>query len=158
MFRKSFVLIALIGIIAAAGCVKNTYDMTTLSKWGHLSPTVGVSAAYGDIKLSDILKPSDTVVFGNDNFVKLVFKKDTLAYFRMSDYYDLNNMVSYSHSYPIGELSIAPFNGSVFPLTNTGELPFPVFSNFENATLSQGVLDITVRNNSAVEINTITIN
>ena len=158
MFRKSFVLIALIGIIAAAGCVKNTYDMTTLSKWGHLSPTLGVSAAYGDIKLSDILKANDTVVFGSDNFVKLVFKKDTLAYFKMSDYYDLNNMVSYSHSYPIGELSIDPFNGSVFPLTTTGELPFPVFSNFENATLSQGVLDITVRNNSAVVINTITIN
>ena len=159
MVRKSIVLILLIGVIVMAGCVKETYDLrkTHLSTWAHLSPTFGVSAVNGDIKFSDILKSSDTVVFGTDNFVKLVFKKDSVVYFKMTDYYDLNNMVSYSHSYPIGELSLAPFNGSVFPLTTTGELSFPVFSNFENATLSQGVLDITVRNNSAVVINTITI-
>src|SRR5664280_411327 len=158
MFRKSFVLIALIGIIVVAGCVKNTYDMTTLSKWGHLSPTVGVSVAYGDISLKDILKASDTVVFGSDNFIKLVFKKDSIVNFKLSDYYDLNNMVSYSDSYTIGELSMSPFSGTVNPLTNAGELPFlPTFSDFESATLSQGVLDITVRNNTVSVINAITI-
>lgn len=157
MFRKSFVLISLIGIIVMAGCVKETYDLTKLSRQAHLSPTLAVSAAYGDISLKDILKASDTVVFGSDNFIKLVFKKDSVVNFKLSDYYDLNNMVSYSDSYTIGELSLGPFSGSVYPLTTSGELPFPVFSNFETATLSQGVLDITVRNNTAAVINTITI-
>jgi hypothetical protein len=157
MVRKSFIIISLIGVVAVSGCVKNTYDMKTLSTWGHLSPTVGVSAAYGDIMLSDILKSSDTVVFGSDNFIKLVFKKDAIAKFKLSDYYDLNNMVSYSDSYTIGELSMSPFSGTVNPVTNSGELPFPTFPDFESATLSQGVLDITVRNNTATLINSITI-
>jgi len=157
MVRKSNIIISLIGIIAAAGCVKETYDLTKLSRQAHLSPTIAVSAVYGDIKLSDILKPNDTVVFGSDNFIKLVFKKDSVVNFKLSDYYDLNNMVSYSDSYSIGELSMSPFSGIVNPLTNAGELPFPTFPNFESATLSQGVLDITVRNNTASVINAITI-
>lgn len=159
MVRKSFILISLIGVIAAAGCVKETYDLrnTHLSKWAHLSPTLAIAAVHGDIKFSDLQKANDTVVFGSDKFVKLVFKKDSVVYFKMSDYYDLNNMVSYSHSYPIGDLALAPFIGTVYPLTSTGELPFPTFSGFDYATLSQGVLDIIVVNNTAAVINTITI-
>jgi hypothetical protein len=156
MFRKSYILISLI-VFITAGCIKETYNLKKLSGSAQLSPTVGVAAAYGDISLSDILKASDTVVFGSDKFVKLVFKKDSVVYYKLSDYYDLNNMVSYSDSYTIGELSMSPFSGTVYPVANTAELPFPTFSNFESATLSQGVLDITVRNNTATVINTITI-
>lgn len=157
MIRKSFILISLIGVLTAAGCVKETYDMSRLSKRAHLSPTLAVAAVKGDIALSDILKANDTVVFGTDNFVRLVFKKDSVVNFQISDYYDLNNMVSYSHSYPVGDLALAQFSGTVYPVTPGGELTFPVFPNFDYATLSQGVLDIIVKNNTAAVINTINI-
>jgi hypothetical protein len=156
MFRKSFILFSLI-VIVASGCIKETYNLKKLSGKAQLSPTVGVSAAYGNISLSDILKASDTVVFGSDKFIKLVFKKDSVVNYKLADYYDLSNMVSYTDSYQIGELSMSPFSGTVNPVTPTGELPFPAFTNFESATLSQGALDITVNNNTGVVINTITI-
>lgn len=157
MKRKSLFIITAAALLIAAGCIKETYDMSKLSKQMHLSPSFGVSAVRGDISLSDIVKGNDTVVFGADNFIKLIFKKDSVIDFKLADYYDLNNMVNYNHSYPMGDLVLAPFIGSVFPLTTTGELPFPTFTNYEYATLSSGVLDITVRNNTSVVINTITI-
>jgi hypothetical protein len=157
MARRSLILISLIGVIIAAGCVKETYDLTKLSKRAHLSPTLAVAAVKGDISLSDILKASDTVVFGSDNFIKLVFKKDSIVSFKLSDYYDLNNMVSFSDTYPIGDVALVPFSGTVYPLTSTGEIALPVFPNFDYATLSQGAFDIIVKNNTTAVINTITI-
>lgn len=156
MTRKLFAVISLAAVIALAGC--ETYDMNTLSKKGHLSPTFGVSAVRGKISISDIKKiPNDTVRFDSDGFIRIVYKQDSVVSFTLDDYYDLNDMVSFNESYDIGEIKLGPFSGSAFPLTTTGELPFPQFTNFENATLGEGVLDITVRNNTAAVINTITI-
>lgn len=151
------ILISITTIFAATGCVKETYDMDRLSKRAHLSPTLAISAVRGNISLGDLIEPSDTVVFASDSSVKIVYEKDSIFDFKMSDYYDLNDMVSFNQSYEIGEIRLAPFNGSIFPVTTTGELPFPVFPNFDYATLSQGALDITVRNNTNKTINSITI-
>jgi hypothetical protein len=157
MTRKLFFLFSLAAAIAITGCVKE-YNMDTLIKKGHISPTFAISAVRGNISLSDLKNiPNDTIVFDEDNFIRFILKKDSVIEFKMSEYYDLNDMVSFNESYAIGEISLSQFSGSVFPLTATGEIPFPVFNNFENATLSQGVLDITVRNNTAAVINNITI-
>ena len=99
--------------LLACGCVRETYDLNMLSKEAHISPTVGVAAARGDISLSDLIKESDTVVFGTDKSITLVFKKDSVIDFKLADYYDLNNMVSFNDSYPIGDLSLAPFTGNI---------------------------------------------
>ena len=106
-------MIFLVTALATFSCVKETYDMNKLSKRAHLSPTLAVSAFRGDISLSDLIDPNDTVVFDENNFVKIVFKKDTVIEFLMEDYYDLNDMVSFSQSYPIGDLNLAPFLGTV---------------------------------------------
>ncbi len=157
MRRKLLTLITIISVLTATGCVKDTYNMDRLSKRAHLSPSFAISAVRGDISLSDLLEPGDTVIFESDSSVKIVFEKDSIIEFKLADYYDLNDMVSFHQTYQIGEIKLAPFTGSVYPLTTTGELPFSVFSNFENATLSQGVIDITVKNRTAAVINNITI-
>jgi len=92
----------LILLIAMTGCVKETYDMDKFSERAHFSPAFGISAVRGDISLADIIEPNDTIVFDEDDFVKVVFKKDSIIDFRMSDYYDLNDMVSFNETYTMG--------------------------------------------------------
>lgn len=113
MGRKLLIFASLAAILSAAGCMKDTYDMDKLSKWAHLSPVFAISAVRGDISLSDLLEPGENVVFDEDNFVRLVFRKDSVLEFVMADYYDLNDMITFSESYPVGPMSIAPFQGSV---------------------------------------------
>jgi hypothetical protein len=113
MVRKLLILFSVAAVLLIAGCVKETYNMDRLSKWGHLSPTFAISAARGNISLSDLIDPNDTVVFDADNFIRFVFRKDSVIEFKMADYYDLNDMVSFNKSYDVGVMSIAPFSGSV---------------------------------------------
>ncbi|MCU0461504.1 MAG: hypothetical protein MUF36_05750 [Bacteroidales bacterium] len=158
MVRRILILCSMAAFLVTTGCFKETYDMDRLSGKAHWSPSFGVSAVRGKISLLDIKEiPNDTVVFDEDGFIRIIIKEDSVLEFGLEDYFDLEDMVSFSKSYAIGEIDLAPFSGSVFPLTTTGELPFPVFANFESATLSQGALDIVVRNNTGVTITNITI-
>lgn len=113
MIRKSLILIFIIVGLITSGCVKETYDMSKLSTKAHLSPTLAISAIKGDITFQDIVKESDTVIFDSDNFVRIVFKKDSVVNLKMADFYDLNDMVSFSQSYTIGELTLSPFNATM---------------------------------------------
>jgi hypothetical protein len=107
MLKKTFFLISL---VVATGCIRETYDMDKLSKQAHLSPTLAISAIRGDVSISDLMDPNDTVVFDEDNFIRIVFKKDSVISFRMEDYYDLNDMVSFSETYEMGDISITAFS------------------------------------------------
>jgi hypothetical protein len=109
MIRRSFLLLSVILVLFNTGCVKETYNMNMLSKEAHLSPTLAISAVKGDVSLSDMVKTNDTVIFDQNNLVKIVFKKDSVIDMKMSDFYDLSNMVSYSDTYILGELALAPF-------------------------------------------------
>jgi hypothetical protein len=113
MGKKLNILLIITALFSASGCVKETYDMGMLSKKAHLSPTFAVTAVRGNISFSDLVEPSDTVIFDSDNFVRLVFKKDSVINFKMEEYYDLNDMVSFSQDYPIGPLTIAPFSKTI---------------------------------------------
>jgi hypothetical protein len=177
-------LLLLMAVFAITGCVKETYDMDRLSKKVHLSPTWGMSAVKGDISLEDILEPNDTIVFDENNFVRLVFKKDSVIDFKLSDFYDLEDMVSFSKYYTLGEMSIAPFTGTIafpinqissrfsppvtystgtypgfpsFPQIDIGEQSYTPFPNFESATFSEGTIDIVVNNNLPVTLGGLTL-
>lgn len=113
MIRKFIIIISAAFISSLTGCVKETYDMNKLSKKAHLSPTFGVSAVQGDISLSDLIDQNDTVVFDENNFIKIIFKEDSVINFTLDDYYDLSDMVSFNQSYTIGEMSLAPFTGTI---------------------------------------------
>jgi len=177
-------IILVLGLITMTGCVKETYDMDKLSKWSHLSPSFGIPAVKGNISIRDIVEPNDTIVFDDDNFIKIVVKEDSIIDFSLSDYYDFDDLVSFSHSYPVGELVLDPFTGTVkypvnqisskftppvtyttgtypgfpsFPAIDIGEKTYSDFSNFEYATFSSGSLEITVKNNLPVTLGGLTI-
>lgn len=86
MIKRSFLYISVIIALSITGCIKDTYNMKMLSKQAHLSPTLAISAVNGNISLSDILKSNDTVVYGQDKFVTLVFKRDSVVDLKLSDF------------------------------------------------------------------------
>jgi len=106
-------LILFIVLTAMVSCVKETYDMDKFSDRIHLSPAWVISAVKGDISLKDILEPNDTIVFDEDDFVRIVFREDSILDFKMADFYDLNDMVAFSEAYQIGDLNLAPFQGTI---------------------------------------------
>ena len=110
MIRKLSRLIFMIMVFLTTGCIKETYDMNMLSKKVHLTPTMAISAIKGNVLLSDLVKSSDTVVYNQQKFGKIVFKKDSVIDFKLADVYDFNNMVSLSESYTVGNMDIAAFS------------------------------------------------
>jgi hypothetical protein len=86
MLKKSFLYISVITVLCVAGCIKETYNMSMLSKQAHLSPTLALSAVKGDISFSDAVKTNDTVVFDQNKLVILVFKKDSFIDLKLSDF------------------------------------------------------------------------
>ncbi len=110
MMKNLNVLCLIFLVFAIGGCVKDTYDMKKLSKKAQLSPSLALSAVRGEISFDDILKPSDTVIIGQDKFVKLVFEEDSVIDFQLDDMYDFNDMIYFSRSYAIGGIDLSPFN------------------------------------------------
>ena len=113
MKPRLFLFILAIAFIFTGGCVKESYDMTLLSKKGQISPTLAAAVAKGNVSLSDMVKQSDTVVFDADHHVKLIFKSDSVIKRKMDDFVDFSNVVTFSQTYTLGDLSIDPFQGSL---------------------------------------------
>jgi len=139
MIRKSLMLLFIIVVSITSGCVKETYDMSMLSTKAHLSPTLAISAVKGDVSFKDLVKEGDTVIFDQDNFVKIVFKKDSVVNLRMADFYDLNDMVSFSQSYTIGELTLSPFSSTIGYTLDQISLKFSTALRNQFVTLNNGL-------------------
>lgn len=93
MINRLILFVSIIAILTNGGCVKDTYNMKLLSKKAHLSPTFALSAVKGNITLDDIVKQNDNVVFGEDNFVKIIFKIDSVFDFTIDDFIISKSMV-----------------------------------------------------------------
>lgn len=116
MIRK-IVFPALVLLLALMlSCVKETYNLDKLSNKAHISPVFAFPAASGDITIADIVKPNDTVRFDNDNFIRIIFKKDSVFEIKAEDYYDFSDMVSLNRGYVFGNVMISDFQ-STMPVT-----------------------------------------
>ncbi len=113
MIKKLCIAVLAVSAVFVTGCVKETYDMNKLSGEIHLSPNWIIPGVKGNISFSDLVEAGDTVVYDENNFVKLIFKQDSVINLKLADFYDLNNMVSFSRSYQIGVLSIGSFQGTL---------------------------------------------
>jgi hypothetical protein len=60
--------------------------MNMLSKRNQLSPTIAISAINGKVLFSDVVKSNDTVVFDQNKFVTLVFRRDQVINLNLSDF------------------------------------------------------------------------
>jgi hypothetical protein len=179
--RQAYLLIAL--AVAFTACVKDTYNMDKLSNDIYYSPTFGMSAVSGEISLSDILKPNDTVIFDTDKFIRIMFRQDSVINMKLADFYDLTNMVNYNNGFKVGDAHIADFTSSskltlgqmtsLFLPALAGAdgttVPFPSFSqtninltlpgvdNFTEAVFATGNLELSITNNLPVDLTTLKI-
>jgi hypothetical protein len=110
--RLNFFLLVATAILFT-GCIKETYDMNKLSGEGSFSPTLAFAAVKGNVSFSDLVKSGDTVVFDENKFVRLIFRKDSIINLNLKDFYDFDDMVSFSRSYQMGVLSLGSFEGSL---------------------------------------------
>ena len=111
--RKLNFILLIATALLFTGCIKETYDMNKLSGEGSFSPTLALSAVKGDVSFSDFVKSGDTIVFDENKFVSLIFRKDSIINLKLKDFYDLDDMVSFSRSYQMGVLSLGSFEGSL---------------------------------------------
>jgi hypothetical protein len=97
------------------GCIKETYDMSKLSKQMHYSPSLAMAVATGNISIGDIVKSNDTIVFDKDNFIRLIFKKDSVINIKLNDYKDFDDMtaLSFKKGYPILPVPVYSFKDTV---------------------------------------------
>ncbi|HSL85481.1 MAG TPA: hypothetical protein VK861_00940, partial [Bacteroidales bacterium] len=112
MAKRFLILICAAVLITAYGCVKETYNMNLLSGKAHVSPVLGISAVKGDISISDLVEPNDTIVFDENNLVKFVFTLDSVIDLKLEDFYDFDRIFTFNEVYTIGEVNIAPFQRS----------------------------------------------
>jgi transcription antitermination factor NusG len=84
--KRSLLFILLTAVLSIVGCIKDTYNLTMLSKKAHLSPTLAISAVKGDISFADVVKQNDTVRFDQNQLVTLVFKQDSIIDMKPSDF------------------------------------------------------------------------
>lgn len=104
MKKIQLLLITSALIAMMAGCIKETYDMDRLSRKAHLSPTLAISAVRGNISISDIKNiPNDTVVFDEDNFIRIVLKEDSVLQVSLDDFEDFDNLAEFhiNEVYPV---------------------------------------------------------
>ena len=86
--------------------------MNKFSGKGHFSPTSVLTAVKGGVSFSDIVKAGDTLVFDENKFVRIIYREDSVINVGLKDFFDLDDMVSFSKSYQIGILSLGSFTGS----------------------------------------------
>lgn len=113
---KKLLLLAFSVSLLTYGCIKETYDLDKVSEKAQFSPSVFVPVFKGTAAFGDFVRENDTVVFGDDKFVRLIFREDSVIDIDLDDLYDLNDLVDYNEYYQLGELEIDPFTGS-FGLT-----------------------------------------
>ncbi len=92
MRRNKLLLIAITFMLFITSCIKETYDMNKISKEARYSPTFALSAVKGNISLRDMITPNDTIVFDQDNFVRIVFHEDSIFELYVPDFHTLLNM------------------------------------------------------------------
>lgn len=123
--------------LITSGCIKETYNMKKLSDKMHFSPTLAMAVATGDITLSDIVKSNDTVVFDQNNFVKIIFKEDSVINLRLSDFFPAIKPVELSGADQTPRN--LKFSGQVVDDTKA---PGDLIATLEPDTLDLGIEDV----------------
>ncbi len=103
--RRKAVFIVLFTFLVLTSCVKESYDMDKLSGEVALNPSIVLSAVKGEVTLSDLVEPNDTIIFDNE-LLKLVFREDSVINYGVTDFYTPFPVVSFEKTTPIASISV----------------------------------------------------
>jgi hypothetical protein len=118
---KRLMFVVFTGMVFFTGCIKETYNMNKIDKKIHYSPSIVMSVASGNIDLSNIVKTNDTInkdpltttIIDNNKLIRIIFRKDSVINLNLKDFYDFNNIVSYTKDYTVGVLKLDDFQSSL---------------------------------------------
>jgi len=139
ILARFWLSLVIISLLPTGACVKETIDTDLISTKVHLSPTFGLAALKGDVSLADAVKANDTVIYDQDEFVRIVFREDSVIDMKLEDLYDLDDMVSFTQSYEMGELAISPFSSTMTFTLNQISLKFSSVLRNQFVALNDGL-------------------
>jgi len=160
-WMKEKIRVFLFGILLISlmlpGCIKDKYDFNKLSTQATLSQRWVLPVVHGAMKMQDMVKPNDTIVFEDDGAVKLVYRQDSIFSLETSDYMHIDDQDPDSNSIPLGPFLLYDFQGRKSIPNATGTSLFPAFQKFTHVTFAGGVVSVTVINNLSSEISSLTL-
>jgi len=92
-------------------CIKETYDMDSLSTQGSVNIGISVPVVKGSLTLGDAIKSNDTLRFLGDNSISIVFEEDSLFTFDVSEILDIPAQDEQNKIFTVGALEIDDFSG-----------------------------------------------
>ncbi len=112
--KKNLFLYIIVFIALGSGlysCKENyDFDMDKLSTKTDISPTVAIPVAHASLTLADLIEEKeDTVIYESDQSITVVYKKDSLFSFEMSEFYDRSMLKPLSETVEMGKIDIDDF-------------------------------------------------
>lgn len=86
MKKKNLLFVFILIIISGTHCIKETYNMDMFSKKMHLKPGMAISAVKGNASLNDLIHTNDTVVFDQNQLLRLIFRRDSIVDLKLNDF------------------------------------------------------------------------
>ena len=99
--RRALLLLIIMTMVLAQGCVKTTVNLDKVSGQVSLDPSFVIAAVKGDVTLGDIVEPNDTLFFDELGLMKVMFSEDSIINYSMNDFYTSFPAGSYSELFDV---------------------------------------------------------
>ncbi|NOY38410.1 MAG: hypothetical protein GXO83_12665 [Chlorobi bacterium] len=97
------------------GCIKDKYDFNKLSTRAQIQPSWVFPVMKGSLQMGNLVKPNDTIVFEDNNAIKVVFREDSIFTFRAAEVLDIPDQALETVRFPLGAYRLEDFfyNGDI---------------------------------------------
>ena len=154
---RFFLFAGMVMGLTLQGCIKDKYDFNKLSTQAKIGQQWALPIVYGSMKMENMVKPNDTIVFEDNGAVKVVYRQDSIFSLAASDYMKLEDQDPDSTNIALGPFHLNDFHTikNIPNTTGTSQLPF--FQTFTHVTFAGGTVSVTVTNNLSTEITSLTL-
>ncbi len=177
-------LMIFLQVLFAISCMEEEFYPKKLSRGIELTPDYILPIGHGEISIVDIVKQSDTIRYNGDS-IEIYIKKDSILTLTGEDFFnfpdqttkdlrfDLGNRETTNEtvvrSVTLNELADLMFptakggiseGNNIFPAINEeqpGTVTLDSMVNFDWFEVSSGIIEMNLRNNLPVEINSLNI-
>jgi hypothetical protein len=181
LFSKSLMFLMIIVGLVHQSCYKEEYSLDDYTLNFEINPEFVLPIGYGSLKITDIVKQSDSVLYNGDS-IEIHFVEDTIVSFSSEDFFNMPQQTNDDVVFNLGIRTAKNDTGvtslpldTLFPGTFTGvangtSIAFPAFSNltgsfsldsltsFDWVEIETGTLKMEIQNNLPVTVTQLEIN
>ncbi|HCC69539.1 MAG TPA: hypothetical protein DEQ09_00065 [Bacteroidales bacterium] len=111
--KRKTIFIVLLSLLVLSSCINERYDMDKLSGEVALNPSVILKAVKGEMTLSNVVEPNDTLVFDNE-LLKFVFREDSIINFQLEDFYSSFETTTFESTTQITSITVSDERDTLF--------------------------------------------